>query len=389
MRAASGRAASGKPFGKHRHDLCVLLAAQRPVRPGAREARMQLVFAPVAARHLGNDLLGEHVERLDRNMQAIELAATHASSSAAASTRSSRESGNSRPLGSPPTACPDRPTRCSSAAIERGEPSWQTRSTKPMSIPSSSDDVQTSAFRSPRFRPLLGVEPVFARHAAVMRSNRGLAEPVGEMARHPFGEPPSIDEDERRAVLLDELREPVVDLAPDLLRHHRLERRVGHFERDVALPDVAGVDDRAFAADADEIAPHSLDRLLGRRETDPHQRPRRERIEALERKCKVRAALVRRDRVDLVDDHAARGGEHAPPRVARQQQVERFGCRYENVRRALAHRRALGLRRVAGAHLGADLDLGRPSAFSSSRIPASGRSRLRWMSFESAFSGET
>ena len=32
---------------------------------------------------------------------------------------------------------------------------------------------------------------------------------------------------------------------------------------------------------------------------------------------------------------------------------------------------------------------GRPWARNAARIPASGASRLRWMSFESAFSGET
>ena len=37
------------------------------------------------------------------------------------------------------------------SAIERGEPSWQTRSTSPMSMPSSSDAVATSTFSSPRF----------------------------------------------------------------------------------------------------------------------------------------------------------------------------------------------------------------------------------------------
>ena len=36
-------------------------------------------------------------------------------------------------------------------AIERGEPSWQTRSTSPMSMPSSSEAVATSAFSAPAF----------------------------------------------------------------------------------------------------------------------------------------------------------------------------------------------------------------------------------------------
>ena len=69
--------------------------------------------------------------------------------SAAHSTRSSRERGKSRPLGVPRTVCPERPTRCRNVEIQRGEPIWHTRSTCPMSMPSSSDAVATSAFRLP------------------------------------------------------------------------------------------------------------------------------------------------------------------------------------------------------------------------------------------------
>jgi hypothetical protein len=74
------------------------------------------------------------------------------SSSAAHSTSSSRDCGNSRAFGTPPTAWPERPARCRKVAMARGEPSWQTRSTSPMSSPSSSEAVATSTFSSPRFR---------------------------------------------------------------------------------------------------------------------------------------------------------------------------------------------------------------------------------------------
>ncbi len=71
------------------------------------------------------------------------------SSSAAHSTSSSRVCGNRRALGVPPTLCPERPARCRKVAIERGEPSWQTRSTSPISSPSSSEAVATNTVRSP------------------------------------------------------------------------------------------------------------------------------------------------------------------------------------------------------------------------------------------------
>ena len=62
------------------------------------------------------------------------------------STSSSRLRGKIRPLATPPRLCPARPTRCSNVAMDRVGPSWQTKSTEPMSIPSSSDAVATSAF---------------------------------------------------------------------------------------------------------------------------------------------------------------------------------------------------------------------------------------------------
>ena len=52
--------------------------------------------------------------------------------------------------------------RCSATAIERGEPIWQTRSTVPMSMPSSSDAVATTARSS----------PLFSRASASRRSAR-------------------------------------------------------------------------------------------------------------------------------------------------------------------------------------------------------------------------
>ena len=136
---------------------------------------MQLVLVPFACGDLGDDLLREHVERLLGDRQPVELAAATASSNAAHSTRSSRDSGKSRPFGVPSTACPERPTRCRKLAIERGDPSWQTRSTSPMSMPSSSEAVAASAFSSPPLETLLGVQPQLLGEAAVVRAHLAFA----------------------------------------------------------------------------------------------------------------------------------------------------------------------------------------------------------------------
>src|SRR5215831_5405215 len=73
--------------------------------------------------------------------------------------------------------------------------------------------------------PLLGVETLLLGEAAVMRPDLVLA--------HALGHPARVDEDERGAMRLDQPRETIVDLLPDLSRHHGLERRVRNLEREV------------------------------------------------------------------------------------------------------------------------------------------------------------
>ena len=65
-----------------------------------------------------------------------------------------------------------------------------------------------------------------------------------------------------------------------------------------------------------------LDRLLRRRQADALQPPAAQRVEPLQRQREMRAALVRRDRVDLVDDDGLRGRQHAAARIR-----SRAGCR--------------------------------------------------------------
>ena len=65
------------------------------------------------------------------------------------SSRSARNLGKMRPRDTSPTPCPARPMRCSPRVTDLGDSTWITRSTAPMSMPSSSDDVATRHGRSP------------------------------------------------------------------------------------------------------------------------------------------------------------------------------------------------------------------------------------------------
>ena len=211
----------------------------------ARRTSANSIFAVVAARAFRDDLLRQHVEGESCGTIASSSPRRTARSSAAHSTRSSRVVGNSRPFGVPPMVWPDRPTRCSSVAIRCGEPIWQTRSTWPMSMPSSSDAVATIARQAARLQPALCVEPRLLREAAVMCRHRVLAEPLGEMTGHALGHPPSVDEDQRRPVRADQRGQPVVVLLPHLVRHHRFERRTRQLDRQIHRAAVTCVDDGA------------------------------------------------------------------------------------------------------------------------------------------------
>ena len=70
----------------------------------------------------------------------------------AASTRSDRCFGNTLPRLGSPTWCPARPMRWSPRDTDPGDSTWITRSTAPMSIPSSREDVATRPLSRPAFR---------------------------------------------------------------------------------------------------------------------------------------------------------------------------------------------------------------------------------------------
>ena len=112
-------------------------------------------------------------------------------------------------------------------------------------------------------------------------------------------------------------------------------------------------------------------------------------FETLEREREMRATFRAGHGVDLVDDHSPHATEHAPAANGRQQDVERFRRRNQDVRRLANHARSRRRSRVAGAHRHADFRKLSPAAMNRSLSSASGSSRLRWMSLFSALSGDT
>ncbi len=261
----------------------------------------------------------------------------------------------------------------------RGEPIWQTSSTGPMSMPSSSDAVATSALSSPAAQPPLDPGPAVLREAPVVRGDDVVAEPLAELVGEPLREPAGVHEHERGVVLADELGDLVEDVVHLLGRRHRLELAVRQLELEVQVALVAGVDDRGQRTVADEQPGHRLDRALRGREPDAGRAVVAERLEPLEGEREVRAALVPRDRVDLVHDHGLGGAHQLAAALARDEQEERLRRRDHEARRVPQHRGALRGRGVArcGPRPGCPARRGRarPRSRRSRRAAAAGSRR--------------
>ena len=130
------------------------------------------------------------------------------------------------PFDGSPTWCPARPTRCRPEATLVGDSTRTTRSTAPMSMPSSSDDVAT--------RP--GIRPALRSSSICRRCSRAIEPWWARTSSSPassFSRCASRSASRRllvktmvRAVGLDQLEQPRVDRRPDA-RAHVAERPTG------------------------------------------------------------------------------------------------------------------------------------------------------------------
>ncbi len=292
---AAHAAPAREAFGEHLHHFVEALARQPRVRRCARETRVQRIFLPFRARHFGDDLLCEHVERRFGNAQRVKFAALHAIEQ-----RRALDKFVARQREQPAFRyAADMVPRTADALQERCDPARRTDLADEIDVADVDAEFKRCGgdeqFQFAALQALLGVEAVLLRETAVMRGDRFLAEPVGEMARHALGGAPRVDEHQRRAMRGREAGDAVVHLFPHVGCHHGLERHVRQFEREVALARVARVDDRAVARRvsraADQEARDRVDRLLRGRQTDTRQRMAGQRVETFERQRKMAAAL--------------------------------------------------------------------------------------------------
>ena len=306
--------------------------------------------------------------------------------------RSVRCLGNSTPWEISPTWWPARPMRCRPLATDGGASTWITRSTAPMSMPSSRLEVATTAFSRPLLRSSstsarcsLLTEPWWARASSGsapslplpmmwageppatcgLGSRRqldpgafgvNLVEPGGES----LGEPARVGEHDRGVVRLDQVDDALLDVGPDRVvlqvghvghRHlhrqvERLGRRRGHDGRRAPARTGSARPPRAGA-------PSPTARSAGRAVCQ-HAASSRSSDSA---RCAPR--LVAGDGVHLVDDHRLHLGQRLAGR-RRQHQEQRLGGGDQDVGRLGDQLAARAGRGVAGAHTDADGRRGQP-----------------------------
>ena len=363
--SAPGATAGGETVGQHPHDFGELFAAHLRIRPGACQRCEQRVLVPFACGDFGDDLLCHNVQRRRRHDQCIQFTPAHAIEQGRAFDQFVAGGRENAALGHAADEMPG----AAHALQEGSDAAWRSELADQVDI----TDIDAQLKRGGRhqhlqlagLQPLLGIQSQLLGKRPVVGCDVLLAEQVGEVLGRAFGHAPGVDEDERGAMLFDQLRDALVHLLPLLVAHHRGERRGRHLDGEIARPIVADVDDVAVGASgvvdmsrADQETRDCIDRLLRRRQADALQRLARQRFQAFQRQGEMAAAFALHQRVDLVDDHRLDPGQHRPPGFGAQQHIQRFRRGDQDVGRALAQGGALGLWRIAGAHRGADLDIG-------------------------------
>ena len=310
--------------------------------------------------------------------------------------RSPRCFGNSTPRLTSPTWWPARPTRWRALATLGGDSIWMTRSTAPMSMPSSRLLVATTAGSRPRLRSssmmarcsfdtepwwalaMIASAPALAPDWAIIlpagcsdpdssseiRQLGALGGDLVEPGGEPLGEATRVGEDDRGAVLLDQVDDVLLDVRPDaggasgiarllvVLPGHRhvLDR---HDDLEVPFLGRGGSDDLDGRGAAEEPR-HLLEGSHRGAEPDPLGRLLEQRVEALEGEREVGAALGAGDGVHLVDDHRLDAAQGLA-RLAGQDQEQRLRGGDQDVGRAGAEPSTIGRAGVAGPETDRDL----------------------------------
>ena len=346
-----------------------------------------------AGRGVGDELLGEHVERVAEVVGALDRAVEHAPcddgrlEEVAAVLRVDRAAaGLAHLVTGPPDAL--QPATDRAGGLDLDDEVDGAHVDAELEAARGDDRPQVAALEL-----VLDDDPLLAGERAVVGLDELLAQAAGvgvdadaallgelvELGGEALGLPAGVAEDDRRAVVEDLVEDLRVDARPDAhsargegdvrrstpgLDGHDLLAEVGHVldrDHDLDLHRLAdaGVDDRhrtrlAGRGVAAEEAGDLLERTLRGRQPDALGRAGGDLLQPLERQRQVGAALGRGEGVDLVDDDGLDTGQGLGRRRG-EHQVEALGRGDEQVGRPADQLLAVSRRGVAGAHR----DLGR------------------------------
>src|SRR5689334_7212374 len=100
-------------------------------------------------------------------------------------------------------------------------------------------------FQLAALKSIFGLEPQFRRKTPVMRRDCIGSEKFAQMMGYTFGHATRVHEHERRPMFLNQFREPGINFLPNVVRHHRFERRFRNLDREIDLTLVSDIDDGA------------------------------------------------------------------------------------------------------------------------------------------------
>ncbi len=270
----------GEPVGEHTDHFIEFRTFERAIRIGTPEEIEQLLLIPLARGHFRDNLLGEYIERLLGNPQAVEFAAAHGIQQRGAFdeivTRKREEpSFRGATHGVAGTAHP----------LQKGrDRAWRPDLTHEIDVADVDAQLQgrrrDERFQLPVLEAALGIEAQFLRHAAMVCGNQLCADTLGQVARDALSVSAGVDEDEGGAMLRHQFGQSIVNQCPDFARHHRFERCWRNLDLQLPLADMAGVDDGAVGPSvgarlprADEESRHLLDGFLSGGQTNTRQFP--------------------------------------------------------------------------------------------------------------------
>ena len=364
---AAAATLGGESIREHAHRLIELFPCEVSIGIGLPQDVVQLAFVPLLCRDRSDDLLSQDVHRLLRNDQAIQIAGGDRPHERRALHQLVPAEGKDSSLRGPAQRVAGAPD----PLHERRDPARRTQ----LADEVHRADVDPQLERSggderpelPLLESLFGGKAQLPGEASVVRGHPLLAQPLREVRRHSLGQPARVDEHQGGPMPLDQLGDPAVDFLPHLARHHRVERRAGDLDSQVQLPLVTLVDNLAArltlliqappAPRPNQEARHLPDRLLGGRQPDARQSfaPPNKVSQTFDAQRQVRAPAIVGHRVNLIDDQGPGRAQHVAAALRRQQQVERFRGRDQDVRRLANHRLTFRGWRVAGPNSRADL----------------------------------